>query len=300
MTISRATFLLAPAALLTASRAASARAQDAYAAPDLLVTTEWLTKEAAKDGAAGNVRVVDVRPAAAYAEGHLPGAVNVPEGPLRDPADKETYLPSPEAYAKLAGAMGLTPETRVVAYDDQGGKSAARLWYVLQAYGHAKASLLDGGFRKWKREARPVSQETSAVTPTVVTPRLTPTLTCPSAELLARKPDVIVLDTRSPEEFWGDTTTPGAAKAGHIPKAYHVDWRENLTGDDLTFKPAADLRKLYAAKGITPDREIIVHCATGGRASVSLFALKLLGYPKVRVYYGSFTDYATRDAPVQK
>jgi thiosulfate/3-mercaptopyruvate sulfurtransferase len=80
-----------------------------------------------------------------------------------------------------------------------------------------------------------------------------------------------------------------------------VEWSENVTGPNQVFKPAAELRKLYAAKGITPDREIITHCASGGRAAQSLFTLKLLGYPKVRVYYGSFSDYTKRpDAPVEK
>jgi thiosulfate/3-mercaptopyruvate sulfurtransferase len=101
---------------------------------------------------------------------------------------------------------------------------------------------------------------------------------------------VVVLDTRSAGEY----------KGARIPGAVNVEWKQNLTPDG-TFRPADELRKLYADHGLTPDKEIVSHCASGGRAAQTLFTLKLLGYPKVRVYYGSFSDYTSRpDAPVEK
>jgi thiosulfate/3-mercaptopyruvate sulfurtransferase len=108
--------------------------------------------------------------------------------------------------------------------------------------------------------------------------------------MLARKPNVLVLDTRSPMEY----------KTSRIPGAVNVEWKENL-GPEMTFKPATELLKLYEAHGITRDKEIVSHCASGARAAQTLFTLKLLGYPKVRIYYGSFSDYTSRpEAPLEK
>lgn len=253
----------------------------------MLVETAWVAEHAQDPG----VRLVDVRSASAYAAGHIPGAVRVEEGPLRSAEDRLTYLPRPEKLAEMLGAAGISNTTQVVVYDDQGGRLAARLWYVLNAFGHYRVSLVNGGWNRWVSEKRPVTKDAPAVVAATFTPKSTPALTCPSTEVITRKPGVVVLDTRSPGEY-------GAAR---IPGAVNVDWRENVTGPDMVFKPADELKKLYASKGMTPDKEIITHCASGGRASQTLFTLKMLGYPKVRIYYGSFSDYTSRpDAPVEK
>lgn len=257
-----------------------------YARPELLVDPGWVALHAND----ADVRIVDLRPAAAYAAGHIPGAVRLEEGPLRTAEDRLTHLPRPEALARMLGQAGIGNQTHVVAYDDQGGRMATRLWYVLSAFGHDRFSLVNGGWTRWTAEKRPTSQEVPTVQPVVFTPKSVPDLTCPSTEVLARRPGVVVLDTRS----------AGEHTAGRVPGAVNVEWKENLA-PDMTFKPAADLRKLYEGKGVTRDKEIVTYCQTGGRASHSLFALKLLGYPKVRVYYGSWADYSTRpDAPVEK
>jgi thiosulfate/3-mercaptopyruvate sulfurtransferase len=282
-----------------AERAAQGKASysGGYARPELLVETDWVERHRNDP----SVRVVDMRGEAAYAAGHLPGAVRIAEGPLRDREDRLTYLPKPEQLAAMMEKAGISNRTHVVIYDDQGGRMAARLWYVLNAFGHERVSLVNGGWNQWVAEKRPTTTAVPPVAPGSFKPRLTPTFTCPSPELLARTPGTVVLDTRSPEEFRGERSSSGAAKAGRVPGAVNVEWRENVTGPMLVFKPAGELRKLYESKGVTPDREIIAYCATGGRASHTLFALKLLGYPKVRVYYGSFTDYTARpDAPVER
>jgi thiosulfate/3-mercaptopyruvate sulfurtransferase len=283
-------------AALALATAATARAAPAPEAP-LLVDTEWVARHASDP----RVRLVDMRGADAYAAGHIPGAVRIEERPLRNPEDRLTYLPPADAFATVMGRAGIASETRVVAYDDQGGRMAARLWYVLNAFGHERVSLLDGGWSQWIAEKRRVSTDTPAIAPTRFTPRVTPALSCPSLEVLARQPGTVLLDTRSPEEFRGERTSSGASKLGRIPRAVHVDWRENVTGSTLRFKTAAELRRLYEGKGITSDKEIVTYCASGGRAAQTLFTLKLLGYPKVRIYYGSFSDYTARpEAPVEQ
>lgn len=258
-----------------------------YARPELLVETSWVALHA-KDP---KVRVVDLRAAAAYSAGHIPGAVRLEERPLRNPEDRLTYLPDPAAFAKMMSDAGIGNDTHVVIYDDQGTRMASRLWYVLNAYGHERVSLVNGGWPKWVAEKRPVETAAPKVEAAQFTPKAIPALGCAAPELLRRKGEVVVLDTRS----------PGEHRAGRVPGAVNVEWQENLAGNPPVFKPAAELKKVYESKGITPDREIVTYCASGGRASVSLFALKLLGYPKVRVYYGSWTDYSSRpEAPVEK
>jgi thiosulfate/3-mercaptopyruvate sulfurtransferase len=227
--------------------------------------------------------------------------VRLDEGPLRNREDALTYLPKPADFAAMMSRAGIGNSTHVVVYDDQGGRLAARLWYVLNAFGHPRVSLVNGGWNRWVAEKRSAAQEVPRVEPVRFVPKETPALSCPSSELLARKPGTVVLDTRSPEEYRGERLSPGTAKAGRIPGAVNVEWKENVTGPNLVFKSAAELKQLYERKGITPEKEIVTHCASGGRAAQSLFTLKLLGYPKVRIYYGSFSDYATRPgAPIEK
>lgn len=266
-----------------------------YPRGEMLVDTAWV---AAHGGDAG-VAVVDVRSSTAYEAGHVPGARWLSEGPLRNEADNETYLPAPEAFRMLMEKAGITNQSHVVIYDVLGGPSAARLWYVLQAYGHERVSLMNGGWNQWVAEKRTVSKEPLVpAAPSRYQPKLTPSLTCPSTEVLARKPGVVVLDARSAAEYRGEQASGGGK--GRIPGAVHVEWKENVSGDTLLFKPAAELKKLYESKGVTPDKEVVTYCASGGRAAHSLFALKLLGYPKVKVYFGSFSDYTRRNAPVEK
>jgi thiosulfate/3-mercaptopyruvate sulfurtransferase len=268
-----------------------------YAHPQMLVETDWVARHA-RDR---NVRLVDMRDAAAYAAGHIPGAVHLEEGPLRNPEDRLTYLPVPAALAAMMRDAGISNRTHVVAYDDQGGKMAARLWYVLSAFGDDQVSLLNGGWKAWTAEKRPTTTEAPPVTPAAFAVKQAPALTCPSTELLARTPGTVVLDARSAAEYNGEQTSPGATRAGRISGAVNVEWKENVTGPELRFKPADELRKLYESRGIIPAKEIVTHCASGGRAAQTLFTLKLLGYPRVRIYYGSFADYSGRpEAPVER
>jgi len=283
--MNRRLLLAASAALFAAGL--PARAQPAYPRPELLVETSWLATHLREPG----MRLIDMRRGDAYTAGHIPGAVRIEEGPLRNGEDKLSYLPRPEMLASMLGKAGITNTTHVVIYDDQGGRAASRLWYVLNAYGHEKVSLVNGGWTQWTAEKRPTTTDVPTVAAVTFKPKVTPALGCTAPELLARKPDVVALDARSATEH----------RTGRVPGAVNVEWKENLTTPAMTFKPAAELKKLYESKGVTPDKEVVTYCASGGRAALSLFSLKLLGYPKVKVYYGSWSDYTARpEAPVEK
>jgi thiosulfate/3-mercaptopyruvate sulfurtransferase len=269
-----------------------------WANPEMLVETDWLARRGREPG----VRIVDARSADAYAAGHVPGAVHLDaDRLLRDPSDRDTHLPDASTFAGLMERAGIGNDTHVVVYGERGSRDATRLWYVLNVYGHERVSLVNGGWRKWAAEGRPTTRETPAVTRATFRVKETPALACPTPEVLARKEGVLFLDTRSAAEYAGTRTSGGATRTGHVPGAVHVDWTENVTGPHGVFKSAAELNRLYTSRGVTPDKEIVPYCATGGRASQTLFTLKLLGYPKVRLYYGSFSDYSSRpEAPVEK
>lgn len=234
---------------------AGAGENSGYARPELLVATGWLALHLESPG----VRIVDMRSEAAYAAGHVPGAVRMAEGPLRDPNDQLDYLPRPEVFSEMMSAAGIGNSAHVVLYDDQGGRSAARLWFVLNAYGHEKVSLVNGGWLKWVAEARPTTADVPTVTRAAFVPKKMPAMVCAAPELIARSPKVVVLDTRSAAEFTGEQMSGGAKKAGRIPNAVNIDWKENVSGPHMVFKPAPELKKLYESKGITPDKEVVTY-----------------------------------------
>jgi len=239
----RMELLLLPGLLLGVVGAARSRAQPPRAA--LVVETGWVEahlKEA-------NVRIVDMRSDEAYRGGHIPGAIRIAEGPLRDPNDSLDYLPRPEVFAEMMGKAGIGAGTHVVIYDDQGGRSAARFWFVLDAYGHEKSSLVNGGWPKWSAEERPTSTEIPRPARVKFTPKKVPSAVCAAPELLARKRNTVVLDTRSAAEYRG----------GRLPNAVNLDWTENVTGPYRVFKDAAELKKLYESKGVTPDKEVVTY-----------------------------------------
>lgn len=268
-----------------------------YPEAKMLTDVQWL----ANPRNAAKVRMVDMRSADAYKVGHIPGAVLLDAGALRNAEERFTYLPRPDVFTKLMEAAGIGIHTNVVAYCDEGGRHAARIWYLLNAFGHKKVTLLNGGWATWQALQLPVTTDVPVVEPAQFRTWEIKDMTCPLPMLTKRRPDVVVLDVRSAAEYTGLTAGSGSKKAGRIPGAVHVDWKENVQVPGYTFKPIADLIKLYTDKGITRDKEIITYCASGGRASQTLFTLKLLGYRKVRVYYGSWQDYSNlTDVPLEK
>lgn len=265
---------------------------EGYAHPEMLVETGWLEAHLNDP----DVRVVDVRPASAYDQGHIKNAVLLDETILRTGNEELLYLPPASDVAALMSRLGIGNSTHVVAYDDVGGNRAARLWFVLDHYGHERISLLNGGWQKWVKEGRPVTTEPSTYPAGDFKVRRVQPTVCSAAAVVESlgKPNVVVLDARSPEEYRGERLL--SKRGGHIPGAVNVDWRLNLTGEDVkVFKSAEDLRRLYTSLGITPDKEVITYCHSGGRAVHALFTLRLIGFTRARAYYGSWQEWGARD-----
>ena len=264
-----------------------------YANPQLLITTSILSDRLA--ASPEPLMLVDFRPAEVFAAGHIPGAVHLDLFGVSlidtDPAPLSAFL---WMIGHLFASRGVAPERTVVVYDERSGMRAARAFWFLEYFGHPDVRQLDGGFGAWEREGRQVSRE-------AVSPTSSDWTVGRSDERLATwrhlrdrlgAADVAVLDTRSDGEYCG--TTVRAKRGGAVPGAVHIEWTRNL-GEDGAFKPAAELRQMYESVGITPDKEVISYCQGGYRAAHSYLALRLLGYPRVRNYIGSWKEWGDRD-----
>jgi thiosulfate/3-mercaptopyruvate sulfurtransferase len=204
-----------------------------YARPELLAETDWLARHL-NDSA---IRIVDMRSEMAYRKGHIPGAVNLGWQALKN-ADNELSVIPPEKFASLMSQLGVGNSTTVVGYDDQGGLSPARLWWVLDYYGHPTAKVLNGGWNKWLKEKHPVVTKVPTPAPTQFNVHTEAQKLCLVDDLLAemKRPNVVIVDARSPAEYSGLDVR--AKRGGHIPGTVNIDWVRNVTTDELkTFKP---------------------------------------------------------------
>jgi len=242
---------------------------------------------------APDLLIVDLNEAPVYAQGHVPGAVNLPYATLIGPQPPAMgRIASAEQLSRALSAVGMTAKSHVVAYDSEGNGRASRLLWTLDVIGHPRASLLNGGFRAWSGEGHKV--ETGATSPTPSEYKVTI-----GNQALARKdyildhlkdPQVVILDVRSPAEYAGQDVR--SARGGHIPGAINMDWTNALDrARSLRIKPAAELRALLDRLGVTPDKEVITHCQTHQRSAHTYVVLKSLGFTRIRGYDGSWAEW---------
>lgn len=270
---------------------------EGYANPHLLIEPVELA------GALSGLHpplVLDLRPAEAYAAGHVPTAVHLDLFGISlidtDPAPLRAFL---WILEHLLASRGVTADRPIVVYDEQSGMRAARAFWALDYFGHAQTRLLDGGFGAWQAgghaiSLEPVAPESSSWSGKPVEARIA---SYRDVRERLQAPDAVVLDTRSDGEYRG--TTVRAARGGCIPGAVHVEWTTNLRPDG-TFKSADQLRAMYEPAGVTPDKEVFTYCQGGYRAAHGYLALRLLGYPRVRTYVGSWKEWGDRlELPVE-
>ncbi|GIX47187.1 MAG: hypothetical protein KatS3mg131_1398 [Candidatus Tectimicrobiota bacterium] len=271
----------------------------AYGAP-LLLSGEQLQQRLGEAG----LRLVDVRPPPQYAAGHLPGAVNLPLAAITQQRGGTPGMLAPLSVVEQAlGARGIDRTHWVVIYDEVGGDRATRLFWVLDYLGQARLSVLDGGFALWQQEGRPLSQEVPQVAATryQATPDASKLADLAWVRAHLDDPGVVLVDARSPAEFSGQQPGRQVVRGGHIPGAVNLNWVEHLTPPPHRLKAREELARLYRRLGVVPQKEVVVYCRTGVRASHTYFVLRLLGYPRVRLYDGSFVEWAAEaTAPVAR
>jgi thiosulfate/3-mercaptopyruvate sulfurtransferase len=268
-----------------------------YAHPEVLVDTQWV-EDHLKDP---KVRVaeVDYDPKANYMLGHAPGAVLFDwKEDINDPLTRNIF--SKPSCEDLLQRAGINNDTTLILYGDFNNWFAAFAFWVFKYYGYDDIRLMNGGRKKWLEEDRPLSKDIPEY---------------PKGNFKAAEPDnsirvflnyvrdsiessqKVLIDVRSPKEFTGEILAPPeyptehAQRGGHIPGALNIPWSQAVS-EDGTFKSAEELKKLYESKGITSNREVIAYCRIGERSSHTWFVLKyLLGYPDVKNYDGSWTEW---------
>jgi thiosulfate/3-mercaptopyruvate sulfurtransferase len=280
-----------------------------YAHPEVLVDTHW-TEEHIKDS---KVRIaeVDYDPKANYQLGHVPGAVLFDwRQDINDPVSRNVL--NKQACEDLLQRAGVNNDSILVLYGDFNNWFAAFAFWVFKYYGFKDVRIMNGGRKKWLEEDREISKDIPNY------PKGSYKASDPDKNIrvfldevkqaLDARDGIKMVDVRSPKEFTGEILAPPeyptehAQRGGHIPGAENIPWAQAVNDKDGTFKSVEELRKLYESKGITQDKEIIAYCRIGERSSHTWFVLKyLLGYPDVKNYDGSWTEWGNMIAnPIEK
>ena len=282
----------------------------AYAHPEVLVETDWLASHV--NDPKVRIAEVDYDPAANYEMGHIPGSVLFDwRKDINDPVARDIL--SPDALTALFARAGVNDDTTLVLYGDFNNWFAAFAFWVFTYYGGKNVKLMNGGRKKWIAEDRPLTKDVPKPAPGHGKAR------SPDANLRSFLDDVrkvlpevksgkfSLVDVRGPKEFSGEITAPPeyptehAQRGGHIPGAKNIPWAQAVR-DDGTFKSREELEELYRSKGVLPNHPVITYCRIGERSSHTWFVLKyLLGYPDVRNYDGSWTEWGNLvRTPIEK
>jgi thiosulfate/3-mercaptopyruvate sulfurtransferase len=277
-----------------------------YASQNVLVDADWVEQHLHDP----NVRLIEVDvDTSAYEQGHIPGAIGF--NWKKELQDQVVRAPLSKAQLEeLLSQAGVSNDTTVILYGDNNNWFAAWALWLLKYYGHEDVRLLNGGRVKWLADQREISTNVPSYPRTNYVAKESVTNIRALRDYIFNRlgqNDLTLVDVRSPGEYSGELLAPanlpqeGAQRGGHIPGAANIPWSQAVR-EDGTFKSAEELQALYGGKGVTPDKEVIAYCRIGERSAHTWFVLtQLLGYPNVRNYDGSWTEWGSLiGAPIEK
>jgi thiosulfate/3-mercaptopyruvate sulfurtransferase len=285
----------------------NAVAAKGYVHPEVLVSTQWVADHLNDP----SIRVIESNEdILLYDQGHIPGAIQIDwQGDLNDKIRRD-YLDR-QSFSELMARNGISNDTTVVFYGDKNNWWATYAFWVFQLFGHTNARVMDGGRKKWIDEGRPVTKDKPSFSPAQYKAperadyKIRAFRDQVMGHIATKQP---LVDVRSPKEYSGELLhmeaypQEGALRGGHIPGAKNVPWGQ-AANEDGTFKSADELRKIYEVReGLNSDDNVIAYCRIGERSSHTWFVLHyLLGYPNVRNYDGSWTEWGNLvNAPIEK
>lgn len=234
-----------------------------------------------------HLAVIDARPTVKYLQGHIPGAVNLPAGRLFDGKTLELY--APDELAKIFGEAGVSNENPVVVYDGFDGQNAAMLAWTLLFLGHVEVAVLGSFIEKWVREGRQVLYRPVKPEPRTFKANLNNQVRATAEQILLEN-NLKLVDFRSAEEYDGKVTTE--TRAGHILGAVNLPWTNLLGEDGALLRSGAELKRVVTDVRLQPSDRVVAYCSYGPRSALGYIALKQLGFQQVKVFDGSFHQWA--------
>ena len=279
-----------------------------YVHPEVLVDTEWVSQNPPNENR--KFVEVDYDPENGYRKGHIKGSSLIWwKRDINDPIARD--IVNKKLFEELMAKNGIKPDTEVIMYGDFNNWFAAFSFWVFKYYGHENIKIMNGGRKKWELENREYTTEEPQIDKTSYTAKEPDEQLREYLDGVKKALDdnnIVMVDVRSPKEFTGEITAPPeypmehAQRGGHIPGANNIPWATAVNDADGTFKSVEELKQIYESKGITSDKNVICYCRIGERSSHSWFVLKyLLGYPNVRNYDGSWTEWGNMiKNPIEK